>query len=65
MLTRLDLLNFKSWRHADLRFGRVTGLFGPNSSGKSSLLQFLLIAGSPPQCACAGPCLQSKETHYI
>ena len=23
------------------------------------------LAGSPPQCACAGPCLQSKETHYI
>ena len=43
MLTRLKFSNFKSWRHADLRFGRVTGLFGPNSSGKSSLLQFLLM----------------------
>ena len=43
MLKRLDLRNFKNWREADLTFGRVTGLFGANSSGKSSLAQFLLL----------------------
>lgn len=43
MLERLKLANFKTWESADLRFGRITGLFGTNSSGKSSLLQFLLL----------------------
>lgn len=43
MLENLQLTNFKSWERADLRFGRITGLFGTNSSGKSSLLQFLLL----------------------
>ena len=43
MLTRLKLKNFKAWREADLSFGKVTGFFGPNSAGKSSLLQFLLL----------------------
>ncbi len=43
MLNRLRLENFKAWREADLTLGKVTGLFGTNSAGKSSLLQFLLL----------------------
>ncbi len=43
MLKRLELRNFKSWRAAEVDFGRITGLFGVNSSGKSSLAQFLLL----------------------
>lgn len=43
MLNRLKLENFKAWREADLELGKVTGLFGTNSSGKSSLLQLLLL----------------------
>lgn len=43
MLKRLKLRNFKSWPQAEMKFGRITGLFGPNSSGKSSLMQFLLL----------------------
>ena len=43
MLTGLRIENFKAWRKADLSFGKVTGFFGPNSAGKSSLLQFLLL----------------------
>ena len=43
MLTRLRIENFKAWREADLRFGKVTGFFGPNSAGKSSLLHLLLL----------------------
>ena len=43
MLNVLQLHNFKAWGSADLTFGKVTGLFGPNSAGKSSLLQFLLL----------------------
>ena len=43
MLKRLKLYNFKSWPEAEVKFGRITGLFGANSSGKSSLMQFLLL----------------------
>ena len=43
MLTELKLSNFKAWRELDMKLGRVTGLFGTNSSGKSSILQFLLM----------------------
>ena len=43
MLKRIKLENFKAWREADLHFGKVTGFFGTNSAGKSSLLQLLLL----------------------
>ncbi len=43
MLKQLHLENFKTWAQADLAFGKVTGFFGTNSSGKSSLIQFLLL----------------------
>ena len=43
MLNQLTLENFKAWRSVDLQFGKVTGFFGTNSAGKSSLLQFLLM----------------------
>jgi predicted ATPase len=43
MLRRLSFTNFKSWPHIDLECGKLTGLFGPNSSGKTSILQFLLL----------------------
>lgn len=43
MLRRLEFRNFKSWPKASIDFGRITGFFGTNSSGKSSLIQFLLL----------------------
>ncbi|MDQ3247656.1 MAG: AAA family ATPase, partial [Chloroflexota bacterium] len=44
MLTHLQIQNFKSWRDTgQMRFAPLTGFFGPNSSGKTSLLQFLLL----------------------
>lgn len=43
MLTALHFSNFKSWAKADLACGPITGLFGTNSSGKTSLIQFLLL----------------------
>ena len=43
MLTRVRIEKFKTWQKVDLAFGKVTGLFGPNNAGKSSLLQFLLL----------------------
>ena len=43
MITRLRLTNFKAWRELATEFATVTGVFGANSAGKSSLIQFLLL----------------------
>lgn len=44
MLTRLRLKNFKSWTDTgDVALRPITGFFGTNSSGKSSLLHALLL----------------------
>lgn len=44
MLKELTLKNFKSWKSIDaMRLAPITGLFGTNSSGKSSILQSLLL----------------------
>ncbi|MCI5121176.1 MAG: DUF3696 domain-containing protein, partial [Candidatus Electrothrix sp. AUS4] len=43
MIKEIQINNFKSWQELDLKLSPITGLFGPNSSGKSSLLQFLLM----------------------
>ncbi len=43
MITELSLNNFKSWKNIKMRFAPITGLFGSNSSGKTSILQLLLM----------------------
>ena len=43
MLKALNLTHFKAWRSLRMPLARITGIFGANSSGKSSLLQFLLL----------------------
>jgi len=44
MLTQLSFTNFKSWRSIpQMRLAPITGLFGTNSSGKTSILQLLLM----------------------
>ena len=44
MIRHVNLKNFKAWRELDIKLGpKITGLFGTNSSGKSSLIQFLLM----------------------
>lgn len=44
MITKMFLQNFKSWdKTGDIRLAPLTGLFGTNSSGKTSLLQLLLM----------------------
>lgn len=44
MITQLRLQNFKSWQDTgDVSLKPLTALFGANSSGKTSLLQFLLM----------------------
>ena len=59
MLTSLSLTNFKAWRSIDkMRLARLTGLFGTNSSGKSSILQFLLMLKQTADSADRGQVLQ-------
>lgn len=44
MITSLSATNFKSWANTGtIRLRPITGLFGTNSSGKTSLLQLLLM----------------------
>jgi len=43
VLSDLHFTNFKSWARADMACGGITGVFGTNSSGKTSLIQFLLL----------------------
>jgi predicted ATPase len=44
MLTNLSVKHFKSWSSISrMRLAPITGLFGTNSSGKSSILQLLLM----------------------
>ena len=44
MFKSLTIHNFKSWKEIQsMRMAPITGLFGSNSSGKTSLLQLLLL----------------------
>ncbi|MBU6360579.1 MAG: AAA family ATPase [Chloroflexi bacterium] len=42
MIQRLSIKNFKSYDNLEnMEFGKMTAVLGPNSSGKTSLIQFL------------------------
>uniref|UniRef100_B8HK88 DUF3696 domain-containing protein n=1 Tax=Cyanothece sp. (strain PCC 7425 / ATCC 29141) TaxID=395961 RepID=B8HK88_CYAP4 len=44
MFTQLRFQNFKSWKDTrEIRMAPLTGFFGTNSSGKTAILQFLLM----------------------
>src|SRR3989304_3401520 len=44
MITKISLQNFKSWeKTGDIRLSPITALFGSNSSGKTALMQLLLM----------------------
>ena len=44
MITHIRMKNFKSWQDSgEVKLAPLTGFFGTNSSGKSSLLQMLLL----------------------
>jgi hypothetical protein len=44
MLTQFRVENFKSWKDTgEIRMASLTGFFGTNSSGKTAILQFLLM----------------------
>ncbi|MCY4465737.1 MAG: DUF3696 domain-containing protein [Chloroflexi bacterium] len=43
MLRRMSLTNFKCWRKLDVELAPITLFFGTNSSGKTAILQSLLM----------------------
>ena len=43
MLRKIGLTNFKCWRELDIDLAPITIVFGTNSSGKSAILQSLLL----------------------
>ena len=43
MLRRIGLQNFKCWRELDIELAPITLFFGANSSGKTAILQSLLM----------------------
>lgn len=43
MLRRIRIENFKAWAEIDIVLAPISGFFGSNSSGKSSIFQFLLL----------------------
>jgi predicted ATPase len=58
MLKALQLGNFKSWREVNAPLAPITGFFGTNSSGKSSLLQALLLMKQTVESSDRGQVLQ-------
>lgn len=66
MLTRLRLHNFKSWADTgDIALKPITGFFGTNSSGKTSLLQALLLLKQTSESADRGLTLQFGERNSL
>ena len=55
MLSELAFTNFKSWADVKLPCARITGVFGTNSSGKTSLIQFLLLMKQTKLFEVVGP----------
>ena len=49
MLKALRLTNFKAWQELALPLGRITGVFGTNSSGKSSRASSSCSCSSKPR----------------
>ena len=51
MITHIRMKNFKSWADSgEVKLAPLTGFFGTNSSGKSSLLQMLLLLKQTTEC---------------
>ncbi len=66
MITHLRLGNFKSWADTgDLALKPITGFFGANSSGKTSLIQALLLLKQTADSADRGLVLQFGEKNSL
>ncbi len=68
MFTKMSMTNFKSWAETgDIRLAPLTVFFGANSSGKSSLLQMLLLLKQTTESNDRGLVLStgSIQTGYV
>lgn len=66
MLTQMSLTNFKSWQETgDIRLAPLTGFFGANSSGKSSLLQILLMLKATTESSDRNVLLETTIKDYV
>ena len=60
MISRVRVVNFKSFRDIDVETRRLTILYGLNGSGKSSFLQALLFLGHNVSCDAGGAVLNDS-----
>jgi predicted ATPase len=66
MLTSIRLGNFKSWADTGkVALKPITGFFGPNSSGKTSLLQALLLLKQTAESSDRGLPLQFSDKNSL
>src|SRR6266849_2087443 len=66
MLTSLRLQNFKSWADSGtMRLAPITGLFGTNSSGKTSILQLLLLLKQTAESTDRAQVLNLGDDHTL
>jgi predicted ATPase len=66
MLTELRLGNFKSWEDTgDITLRPISGFFGPNSSGKTSLIQALLLLKQTAESSDRGLPLQFGDKNSL
>lgn len=63
MLNHLQVENFKTWKNLSIEFSSVTALFGANSSGKSSVIQFLLLLKQTKEATDRGLSLDFNGTY--
>lgn len=63
MLNHLQVENFKTWKKLSIEFSSITALFGANSSGKSSVIQFLLLLKQTKEATDRGLSLDFNGTY--
>jgi len=63
-LKRFSIENFKAFRKSELDLAPLTILIGENSSGKSSLLQALLLIKQTLESPSGGAVL-NLNSHYV
>ncbi|MDD5263470.1 MAG: DUF3696 domain-containing protein [Candidatus Bipolaricaulis sp.] len=66
MITSLRIRGFKSWADTrELRFGKLTGFFGSNSSGKTGLVQLPLLLKQTAESADRAAVLDLGSKHVV
>lgn len=66
MITHIRMKNFKSWKDSDkVELAPLTGFFGTNSSGKSSLLQMLLLLKQTAERSDTGEAIFLGDEHSL